>query len=346
MLPDMLDFCKAARVRNASDIHITVESPPLVRVHGELVRMDFPPLSPKDTDELLMSVCPPEKLDKFRSAGQVDFSYSVAGVGRFRVNAFRQRGSTAFVVRVLRSEIPRLEDLGLPQAVGEMAKKRNGLVLVTGATGSGKSSTLAAIVNRINATVAGHVISLEDPVEFLHKHQKCIVNQREIGNDTASFADGIRAALREDPDVIVLGELRDLETATTALSAAETGHLVLATIHASRVTLAVNRLVDLFPLAYQQQVRVQLSDVIEGIVAQQLLPRAGGPGRVVACEVLVATPDVRAAIREGDSKRLYESMRNGGDGMMTMGQSLAVLYAGGAISSEEYRAHGAQAPGL
>ena len=343
---DMLDFCRAARECHASDIHITVEAPPLIRVHGALTRLDSPALTPKDTDDLLVSICPPAKLERFRSQGQVDFSYSVPGVGRFRVNAFRQRGSTAFVLRVLRSDVPRLEDLGLPEVVGELAKKKAGLVLVTGSTGSGKSSTLAAIVNRINTTLAGHVITLEDPVEFMHKHQKSIVNQREIGNDTVSFADGIRASLREDPDVIVLGELRDLETATTTLSAAETGHLVLATIHASRVTLAVNRLVDLFPLAYQEQARLQLSDVVEGIVAQQLLPRAEAPGRVPACEILVATPDVREAVREGDSKRLYDCMRRGGAGMTTMEQSLSVLYARGAITLDEYRAHGGPTSGL
>ncbi|MGE5579370.1 MAG: type IV pilus twitching motility protein PilT [Bacillota bacterium] len=342
----MLEVCRRAHEMHASDIHVTVESPPLVRVHGELCRLDSPPLSPKDTDRLLATICPPERLERFRSSGQVDFSYSVAGVGRFRVNAFRQRGSTAFVLRVLRSEVPRLEDLGLPAAVGALSRKRAGLVLVTGATGSGKSSTLAAIVNAINATAARHIITLEDPVEFLHRHQRSIVNQREIGNDTPSFAEGIRAALREDPDVIVLGELRDQETATTALSAAETGHLILATIHAPRVALAVNRFVDLFPLAYQQQARVQFSDVVEGIVAQQLLPRASSPGRVAACEVLVATLDVREAIRAGDGKQLYQCMRRNQSGMTTMEQSLSALYAQAAISIEEYKAHGAQAPGL
>jgi len=342
----MLEICRKAREMHASDIHVTVESPPLVRVHGELCRLDFPPLSPKDTDRLLVSICPPERLARFRSSGQVDFSYSVPGVGRFRVNAFRQRGSTAFVLRVLRSEVPRLEDLGLPAVVGTLAKKRTGLVLVTGATGSGKSSTLAGIVDAINSTAARHIITLEDPVEFLHRHQKSIVNQREIGNDTPSFAEGIRAALREDPDVIVLGELRDQETAATALSAAETGHLILATIHAPRVTLAISRFVDLFPLAYQQQARAQFSDVIEGIVAQQLLPRAGAPGRVAACEVLVATPEVRDAIRAGDSKQLYQCMRKNQAGMTTMEQSLSALYAQAIISLEEYKAHGAQMPGL
>ncbi len=179
----MLDFCRAAREMHASDIHVTVESPPLLRIHGELCRLDLPNLCPKDTDALLMSICPPDRVERFRALGQIDFSYSIPGIGRFRVNAFRQRGSTALVLRVLRSEVPRLEDLALPAAVGDMAKRKHGLVLVTGSTGSGKSSTLAAIVNRINATTPGHIITLEDPVEFLHKHQKCVVNQREVGNE-------------------------------------------------------------------------------------------------------------------------------------------------------------------
>jgi twitching motility protein PilT len=338
---DMLEICRRAHEMHASDIHVTVESPPLVRVHGVLCRLELPALSPKDTDRLLGSICPPERLERFRSCGQVDFSYSVAGVGRFRVNAFRQRGSTAFVLRILRSEVPQLEDLGLPAAVGALSRKKTGLVLVTGATGSGKSSTLAAMVNCINTAEARHIITLEDPVEFLHRHKRSIVNQREIGNDTPSFADGIRAALREDPDVIVLGELRDQETAATALSAAETGHLILATIHAPRVTLAVNRFVDLFPLPYQQQARAQFSDVIEGIIAQQLLPRASSPGRVAACEVLVATSEVREAIRAGDGKLLHQCMKRNHAGMTTMEQSLSALYAQAAITVEEYKAHGA-----
>lgn len=334
----MLRICRTGCDSDASDLHITVESPPLMRVHGELARMDMPPLSPKDADDLLVSICPQDRIARFRATGQVDFSYSVPGTGRFRVNAFRQRGSTAFAIRILRSEIPRLEDLGLPPAVGRLAEMEEGLVLVTGATGSGKSSTLAAIIDRINQTIAGHVITLEDPIEYLHRHGKCIVNQREVGSDTMSFADGVRAALREDPDVIVIGELRDQETATVALSAAETGHLVLATLHAPRATQAVSRLVDLFPLAYQQQARLQLSDVLEGMVAQQLLPKAGGPGRVAACEVLVATTGARNAIRLGDVRRLDEVIRAGGDsGMMTMEQSLEDLYARGAISERDFR---------
>lgn len=340
MPPDMLEICKTGCDSHASDLHITVDSPPLMRVHGELTRMSMPLLSPKDADALLVSICPADRMAKYRTTGQVDFSYSVPGTGRFRVNAFRQRGSTAFAIRILRSEVPRLDDLGLPPAVFRLAEMSEGLVLVTGATGSGKSSTLAAIVDRINRTVAGHVITLEDPVEYLYKHGKCIVNQREVGSDTASFADGVRAALREDPDVIVIGELRDRETATVALSAAETGHLVLATLHAPRATQAVSRLVDLFPLEYQQQVRMQVSDVLEGLIAQQLLPRAAGPGRVAACEVLIATGEARSAIRIGDMRRMHEIMQTGaGAGMMTMEQSLGDLWGKGIISEREFRTH-------
>lgn len=346
MPPDMLRICQTGCDHHASDLHITVESPPLMRVHGELVRMEMPPLSPGDTDGLLVSICPADRVPRFRSTGQVDFSYSVPGTGRFRVNAFRQRGSTAFAIRILKSEIPRMEDLGLPAAVSRLAEVRDGLVLVAGATGSGKSSTLAAMVDRINRTVAGHVITLEDPVEYLHRHGKSIVNQREVGSDTASFADGVRAALREDPDVIVIGELRDQETATVALSAAETGHLVLATMHAPRATLAVSRLVDLFPLAYQQQARLQVADVLEGLVAQQLLPKATGPGRVVACEVLVATPEARNAIKIGDLQRLYDVIRTGAaSGMMTMEQSLEDLWTRGLVSEGEFRTHGGSRTG-
>jgi twitching motility protein PilT len=331
---NITEICAAACRQGASDIHITVESPPAVRVHGELVRMPFKALSTSETDELLRSFCPPDRLERFRKSGQVDFSYSIPGTGRFRVNAFRQRGSTAMTIRVLRGQVPRLSDLGLPPVVSEFAALRNGLVLIAGATGSGKSSTLAAIVAEISGTHPYHVITLEDPVEFLHKHGKGIVNQREVGSDTPSFAEGVRAALREDPDVIVIGELRDRETAATALSAAETGHLVLATVHAPRATGAVNRLTDLFPSEYHRQVRAQVSEVLEGIVAQVLLPKASGPGRIAACEVLRATHDVRQLIRSGETHRLPSVIAQGTAGMITMEQSLQALCAAGAITEE------------
>lgn len=331
---DIAQICAAACRQGASDIHITVESPPAVRVHGELVRMPFPVLSAKETDELLRSFCPPDRLERFRSSGQVDFSLSLPGTGRFRVNAFKQRGSTAMTIRVLRGQVPRLKDLHLPGAVLRFATLRNGLVLIAGATGSGKSSTLAAIVAEISSNYPYHIITLEDPVEFLHKHGKGIVNQREVGSDTPSFAEGVRAALREDPDVIVIGELRDHETAATALSAAETGHLVLATMHAPRATGAVNRLTDLFPSEYHRQVRAQISEVLEGIVAQELLPRASGSGRVAACEVLVATDEVRRLIRSGETHRLPGVIARGGAGMITMEQSVEALCAAGDISLE------------
>ncbi|HHX28854.1 MAG TPA: PilT/PilU family type 4a pilus ATPase [Firmicutes bacterium] len=335
---DIAQICAAACRQGASDIHITVESPPAARVHGELVRMPLPSLSASETDRLLGSFCPPDRLQRFRATGQVDFSYSIPGTGRFRVNAFRQRGSTAMTIRILRGEVPRLSDLGLPPVVYEFAALRNGLVLVAGATGSGKSSTLAGIVAEISSTRPYHIITLEDPVEFLHKHGKGLVNQREIGSDTPSFADGVRAALREDPDVIVIGELRDHETAATALSAAETGHLVLATVHAPRAPGAVNRLTDLFPSEYQRQVRAQISEVLEGIIAQQLLPRASGAGRAAACEVLAATQEVRGIIRSGEIHRLQSVIARRAAGMVTMEQSLDALCAAGAISPEVMRA--------
>jgi twitching motility protein PilT len=335
---DISQVCSAACRQGASDIHITVESPPAVRVHGELVRMPLPTLTASETDELLKSFCPPDRLERFRRQGQVDFSYSIPGTGRFRVNAFRQRGSTAMTIRVLRGQVPRLADLGLPPVVLELASLRNGLVLVAGATGSGKSSTLAGIVAEISSTRPYHIITLEDPVEFLHKHGKGIVNQREVGADTPSFADGVRAALREDPDVIVIGELRDYETAATALSAAETGHLVLATVHAPRAAGAVNRLTDLFPSEYHRQVRAQISEVLEGIVAQELLPRARGGGRAAACEVLVANEEVRRVIRAGEVHRLTSVIAKGAAGMTTLEQSLEALCASGTISPEIMKA--------
>lgn len=331
---DIAEICAAACKQGASDIHITVESPPAARIQGELVKLPFPTLSPRDTDGLLKSFCPPDRLEKFRTSGQVDFSLSIPGTGRFRVNAFKQRGSTAMTIRVLKGQVPRLSDLNLPPVVARFTSLRSGLVLIAGATGSGKSSTLAAIVAEISSTHPYHIITLEDPVEFFHKHGKGLVNQREVGSDTPSFAEGVRAALREDPDVIVIGELRDHETAATALSAAGTGHLVLATVHAPRATGAVMRLVDLFPSEYHRQVRAQISEVLEGIVVQVLLPRAQGAGRVPACEVLVATDEVRHLIRSGETHRLQGLIARGASGMVTLEQSIEALCAAGVINRE------------
>jgi twitching motility protein PilT len=328
--------CVEAMEKGASDLHITVETPPVIRRGGDLVRLDYPVLKPKDTEAILVSICPGDRLETFWTTGQIDFSYSIPGTGRFRVNAFKQRGSIAITLRVLSPKVPTFKDLKLPEIVTKIASLRYGLCLITGSTGSGKSSTLAAIIDDINSRMAFHLITLEDPVEFLHKHKKSLVHQREVGSDTPSFADGVRAALREDPNVIVLGELRDAETAFNALRASETGHLVLGTMHAARAPQAITRLVDIFPLEYHRQVRAQISDVLQVIVAQQLVAREGG-GRVAICDVLLTNPKVRSAIREDRVEELYEIMEASEDiGMSTMEKCLDNLFEKGVISRPEY----------
>ncbi len=335
---DIPGICRIGVEKHASDIHLTVESPPAFRINGELKRLEWPPLSPLDTLEALSSICPQDKLETFRQTGQADFPYSVAGTGRFRVNAFRQRGSVAMAMRILAFEVPQISALGLPDAVAELALRRHGLVLISGTTGSGKSTTLSALVNYINETVSCHIVTLEDPIEFLHKHKQSLVNQREVGSDTVSFAQGVRAALREDPDVIVIGELRGLDTVTAAMSAAETGHLVLATTHAARAPQAVTRIADVFPLDHRGQAYRQLSGVLEGVVTQQLLKRVDKPGRVVACEVLLATSEVRSAIRDVRIQDLHDVIAAGENaGMLSMDKSLDELCRLQVISLDDYR---------
>ncbi len=326
---------REAVARKASDLHITVGIPPVLRIDGNLVRTDLPSLKPDDTDNLLATIAGESQLAAFVDWGEIDFSYSIPGLSRFRVNAFRQRGATAIAVRIVGNRVPTLAELGMPDTVAALADKPRGLVLVTGPTGSGKSTTLAAMIDRINRGRTSHIVTIEDPIEYLHRHDKSIVNQREVQADTRSFAAALRAALREDPDVILVGELRDLETIATAMTAAETGHLVLATLHTGDAAQTIDRIVDVFPPYQQQQIRVQLSLTLQGIVAQQLLPRVGG-GRVAAVELLVATPAVRNVIREGKAHQIPSIIQTAAKaGMQTMDAALRDLYRRGLVSYEE-----------
>ncbi|HEX6460465.1 MAG TPA: type IV pilus twitching motility protein PilT [Thermoleophilaceae bacterium] len=310
----------------ASDLHLTAGSPPMVREKGRLRALDYPVLTPQQTREIIYSILTNDQRKRLENDWQIDFAYSIPGQGRFRVNAYFQRASLGAAFRLIPNEMPELDTLGLPPVLRDFTKKPRGFVLVTGPTGSGKSTTLAAMLDVINKERHEHIMTIEDPIEFLHRHQNCIVNQRELGADAQSFALGLKAALRQDPDVILVGEMRDLETIATALTAAETGHLVFATLHTQDTAQTVDRIVDVFPPAQQHQVRVQLSVSLQGIVTQQLLPTADGQGRVCATEILVPTPAVRNLIREGKTHQIYSALQTGGaHGMQTMDASLADL---------------------
>jgi twitching motility protein PilT len=307
----------------------------MVRQKGRLHALDYPSLTPQDTREIVYSLLNNEQRKRLETDWQIDLSYSVPNRARFRVNAFFQRASIGAVMRTIPSEIPRLEELGLPPVLADFTRKPRGFVLVTGPTGSGKSTSLAAMIDLINEEREEHILTIEDPIEFLHRHKKCIVNQRELGTDAESFALGLKAALRQDPDVILVGEMRDLETMATALTAAETGHLVFATLHTQDTAQTVDRIVDAFPPAQQHQVRTQLSIALQGIVTQQLLPTADGKGRVAACEVLVPTPGVRNLIREGKSHQIYSALQTGAaHGMQTMDAALVDLVRRGKITEQ------------
>lgn len=322
--------------RRASDIHLTVGVPPTLRINGALVRLNLPPLGPADTLRLFESIAPEERQTYFRQNGEVDFSHTIHGLSRFRVNAFRQRGSVAIAVRLIPEQVPTLDQLELPEVVANLARKPRGLILVTGPTGSGKSTTMAAMINLINEEQSCNIITLEDPIEYLHRHKKSLINQREVNADTRSFANGLRAALREDPDVILVGEMRDMDTISIAVRAAETGHLVLATLHTSDASQTIDRIIDVFPPYQQQQIRTQLSLTLQGIISQQLLPRRGGAGRVVAVEILVATPAVRNLVREGKSHQLLTVIQTGAKaGMQSMDAALRDLCRAGVVSDEE-----------
>ncbi|HHW14686.1 MAG TPA: type IV pilus twitching motility protein PilT [Firmicutes bacterium] len=332
----MEELLREAVARRASDLHLTALMPPMLRVDGRLVPLaGYEALSPANTQELVFSMLRPEQQTKLEQQGQLDFSYGVQGLGRFRVNGFRQRGTYCAALRIIPTQVPSYRELGLPEIVHTLAQKPQGLVLVTGPTGSGKSTTLASMLDAINEERDCHIITLEDPIEYLHRHKRSIINQREIGLDTGSFSEGLRAALRQDPDVILVGEMRDLETIATAITAAETGHLVLATLHTNDAVQTVDRIIDVFPPHQQPQIRTQLAAVLQGVLAQQLLPRRDGQGRVVAVEVLVATAAVRNLIREGKTHQMLSLLQTGGKvGMQTFEAAYRDLVRRGLVSEQ------------
>jgi twitching motility protein PilT len=332
---DFADVLIEVMERNASDLHMTAGSPPMVRERGKLVALDYPVLEPTTVREIVYSILTNDQRQKLETDWQIDLAYSIPGRARFRVNAYFQRASLGAAFRLIPQEMPRLDDLGLPSTLREFTKKPRGFVLVTGPTGSGKSTTLASMLDLINEERSEHIMTIEDPIEFLHRHKRCIVNQREVGADAQSFAMALKAALRQDPDVILVGEMRDLETISTALTAAETGHLVFATLHTQDTSQTIDRIVDVFSPAQQHQVRMQLSVALQGIVTQQLLPTADGMGRVVASEVLVPTPGIRNLIREGKTHQIYSALQTGAThGMQTMDASLADLVRRNKITRE------------
>ncbi|MFO0566534.1 MAG: type IV pilus twitching motility protein PilT [Polyangiaceae bacterium] len=323
--------------KGASDMHITTGSPPLLRIDGAIVPLKLPPLSPVETKQLCYSVLTEDQKIQFEKNKELDLSFGVKNLSRFRANIFMQRGAVSGAFRSIPFKILSFDELGLPLVVSELASKPRGLVLVTGPTGSGKSTTLASILDKINSETRQHIITIEDPIEYLHPHKRCIVNQREVGTDTMRFKDALKYVLRQDPDVVLIGEMRDLETIEAALTIAETGHLVFATLHTNSAVQSINRIIDVFPPHQQSQVRAQLSFVLEGALSQLLLPRANGPGRVLALEVLVPNPAIRNLIREDKVHQIYSQMQVGQSkhGMQTMNQSLFSLYQRRLITLEE-----------
>ncbi len=335
---NLFELLSIAVEAGASDLHLTVASPPIMRVNGKLIRMMDKNLTPDDTLRIIQEILKPEQITVFEERGELDLSYSHPGLGRFRVNIFKQRGSYGMALRVVALKIPSMESLKLPPILKELAKKQRGLILVTGPTGSGKSTTLAAMIDYMNQTRNEHILTIEDPIEYLHKHDKSIVNQREIGHDSQSFANALRAALRQDPDIILVGEMRDLETIATAITAAETGHLVLSTLHTIGAAKTVDRIIDVFPPHQQQQIRIQLASVIEAVISQQILPKADGSGRVAAFEVMTANTAVRNLVREGKTHQIQTVIQTGSNaGMQTMDASLLELYKNRVIDKENLR---------
>ncbi len=324
-------------MRGASDLHLTAGERPRLRVDGDIVPGSVEQvLTPKDTLGLAYSVLTENQKKRFEIDSELDFSFGIQNLARFRGNVFKQRGCVAMVLRMVPFNILTFEDLGLPPVIAQLAERPRGLILVTGPTGSGKSTTLSAIIDKINKERKGHIITVEDPIEFIHNHQNCIVNQREVGTDTQSFSSALKYALREDPDVILVGEMRDLDTVASALTIAETGHLVLATLHTNSAAESINRIIDVFPSNQQSQVRAQLSFVLEGVITQTLLPKATGRGRVMAAEIMVATPAIRALIRDDKVHQIYSALQAGKKyGMQTLNDALYQLYVQRLVAKEE-----------
>ncbi len=327
-MPTLPELLKTTVDLGGSDLHLSTRIPPVVRVHGELRPLDHPELSPAETKQLVYSVLTDAQKKRFEETLELDCSFGIRGLGRFRCNVFSQRGSVAAAYRLIPDRLRGFEELGLPAVISQLADRPRGLVLITGPTGSGKTTTLAAILDKINTERQAHILTIEDPIEYIHPHKRCLVNQRELHSDTNGFGPALRAALREDPDVVFIGELRDLETMEAALRIAETGHLTFCTLHTNSAAQTINRVVDVFPAHQQNQIRTQLSLVLEGIVCQALLPRADGRGRVVSLEIMVPTPAIRNLIREDKIHQIYSAMQAGQEkaGMQTTNQSLATLY--------------------
>src|SRR5919108_1205029 len=332
-LPELL---KKTVDMDGSDLPLTTNTPPQIRIHGHLDRFGETDMTPAETKQLTYSVLTDAQKKRFEETLELDFSFGLKGLARFRCNMFNQRGSVAAVYRLIPEKIRSFQELNLPPVLATLAERPRGLVLVTGPTGSGKSTTLAAMLDKINAERHDHILTIEDPIEYIHQHKNCLVNQREVHSDTSSFSNALRAALREDPDIVLIGEMRDLETVEAALKIAETGHLTFGTLHTNSAAQTINRIIDIFPANQQGQIRTQLSLVLEGIVCQALLPRADGQGRVVALEIMVPTPAIRNLIRDDKIHQIYSTMQTGQEklGMQTMNQSLATLYHSRLVSLE------------
>lgn len=334
------EFLRTTIEMKASDLHLTTGLPPILRIDGKLIKHGSQILLPEDIKSLVSTLLTDQQASKYCDLGEIDFSYAVDNVGRFRINAFKQRGVDTLAIRAVTLKIPTLDELHMPSILKELCKKQRGLVLLTGPTGSGKSTTLAAMIDEMNKNRSCHIITLEEPIEYLHKHEKCMINQREIGLDTTSYQKALRAALREDPDVILVGEMRDLETIAIAVTAAETGHLVLSTLHTVGASNTIDRIVDVFPPHQQQQIKVQLAAVIEGVISQQLLPKADGSGRIAALEVMTGTPAIRNLMREGKTHQIDSVIQTSSkSGMRSMDLSLAELYKDGILAYEAAVTH-------